>query len=417
MTTVTTGKHADATGINIHVPYAFEYADATERATATGFVPTDVGKLARQLDDNSLWMLTDDDPETWVQVGGAATDDAAIHDDEAGEINAITEKMSVADDDVFLIEDSAASYAKKRVKASNLPSGGGGGTDLIGAASYHVKMERVEGYNIPVSTTYTVCNLTTQSGTMLALFIACSGVGVSRDSVVKIYVDGEGSPSIQFDLGTMGLHFPTGDSAQSTRHVAVEQDTAASQSMLVFKFPVPFATSLQIDIQNVSASVQARVFTQVFYTNDVTDGRRLKSAGLTFLNKATVAAANTYEFLDYSAGGGVLVWHSLAGQGASNLTYLERDVEIEVDGVTTIQATSTEDWFSGAWYYSGGPRSFPWAMMPFAGGASYRSMQALDLLEFFGGIRFESSLVVTWGTEAAVTTSADMSYVLLYYVD
>ncbi|MCI0554086.1 MAG: hypothetical protein L0287_24315, partial [Anaerolineae bacterium] len=61
-------KHSEAS--LVHVPYSFTYADETEREAATGFVPADVGKLARQLDDNSLWMLTDDDPATWVAVGG-----------------------------------------------------------------------------------------------------------------------------------------------------------------------------------------------------------------------------------------------------------------------------------------------------------------------------------------------------------
>ncbi len=61
-------SHSQSTAV--HVPYAFSYADTTARAAATGFVAADVGKLARQLDDNSLWMLTDDSPETWVQVGG-----------------------------------------------------------------------------------------------------------------------------------------------------------------------------------------------------------------------------------------------------------------------------------------------------------------------------------------------------------
>ena len=62
-------KHSALTAI--HVPYNWEYDDATEREAATGFVPGDVGKLARQLDDNSLWMLIDDSPETWIAIGGS----------------------------------------------------------------------------------------------------------------------------------------------------------------------------------------------------------------------------------------------------------------------------------------------------------------------------------------------------------
>lgn len=64
-------RHRDFTGEFVHVPHTFEYADATARAAATGFVPDDVGKLALQLDDFSFWVLSDDDPATWVAVGGS----------------------------------------------------------------------------------------------------------------------------------------------------------------------------------------------------------------------------------------------------------------------------------------------------------------------------------------------------------
>lgn len=64
-------KHQDASLAFIHIPYNWSYANAAARTGATGFVSGDVGKFARQTDDNSLWMLTAITP-TWVQVGGAS---------------------------------------------------------------------------------------------------------------------------------------------------------------------------------------------------------------------------------------------------------------------------------------------------------------------------------------------------------
>lgn len=55
---------------DIHIPYAFAYASAAARTGASGFTAADIGKLARQTDDNSLWLLTATTP-TWVAVGGA----------------------------------------------------------------------------------------------------------------------------------------------------------------------------------------------------------------------------------------------------------------------------------------------------------------------------------------------------------
>lgn len=68
--------HKDST--EVHVPYAWSYPDETEREAAAGLVAGDVGKLARQLDDNTLWMLTDDSPVTWVQVGSSSGSSAPV---------------------------------------------------------------------------------------------------------------------------------------------------------------------------------------------------------------------------------------------------------------------------------------------------------------------------------------------------
>jgi hypothetical protein len=54
--------------------------------------------------------------------GGAGTDTTAIHDNVSGEISVVTEKTTPVSADLLLIEDSAASNAKKRVQVGNLPS-------------------------------------------------------------------------------------------------------------------------------------------------------------------------------------------------------------------------------------------------------------------------------------------------------
>lgn len=64
--------HSALSGTNIHVPYAWTYADTAAREGAT-LAAADVGKFARQTDDNSIWMLTDDSPLTWIQVNNSAT--------------------------------------------------------------------------------------------------------------------------------------------------------------------------------------------------------------------------------------------------------------------------------------------------------------------------------------------------------
>ena len=59
--------------------------------------------------------------------GGSGTDPDAIHDNVAGEISAITEKVTPVAADVLVIESPADGNAKKRVQVGNLPGGAGGG--------------------------------------------------------------------------------------------------------------------------------------------------------------------------------------------------------------------------------------------------------------------------------------------------
>lgn len=62
--------HGEATVGNVHIIYNWTYADATAREAASGLVAGDVGKFSRQLDDDTIWMLTDDDPVTWIAIQG-----------------------------------------------------------------------------------------------------------------------------------------------------------------------------------------------------------------------------------------------------------------------------------------------------------------------------------------------------------
>ncbi len=51
----------------IHICYAYSYADSTARTGATGFVSADIGKIARQIDNESYWILTAITP-VWREI-------------------------------------------------------------------------------------------------------------------------------------------------------------------------------------------------------------------------------------------------------------------------------------------------------------------------------------------------------------
>lgn len=61
-------QHGTIAGDAIHVPYAGTFANAAARTGATGLDSTQHGKLFRQLDDDSLWMLVNTSPLTWKSL-------------------------------------------------------------------------------------------------------------------------------------------------------------------------------------------------------------------------------------------------------------------------------------------------------------------------------------------------------------
>lgn len=71
------------------------------------------------------FVLMDDAAGAAVWVRTTEPDPNSIHDNVAGEIAAVTEKTTPVSGDWLLIEDSAASNAKKRIQVGNLPGGGG----------------------------------------------------------------------------------------------------------------------------------------------------------------------------------------------------------------------------------------------------------------------------------------------------
>ena len=92
------------------------------------FLKTDTNELYHY--DGAAWQLI---------AGGSVT---AIHVDEADEISGIAEKSIVADADIVVIEDSAASFVKKKVQVYNLPLG-----DIDGgsASSTYLTSQVVDG--------------------------------------------------------------------------------------------------------------------------------------------------------------------------------------------------------------------------------------------------------------------------------
>lgn len=100
--------------------YRWTYADATARAAASGFAAGDVGALALQLDNASLWLLSDDSPATWVAVGGTFTDPTTTKGDLITRSSSALGRLGVGSNGDVLTADSAQTLGIKWAA----PSGG-----------------------------------------------------------------------------------------------------------------------------------------------------------------------------------------------------------------------------------------------------------------------------------------------------
>jgi hypothetical protein len=95
-------------------------------------------------------------PDKNVTLG---TDDDAIHTNVAGEINALTEKVTPVNADLVIIEDSADSNNKKKVQVGNLPGGGGSSlpvddtTSIVQDPVDNTKQMRIDVGGVTTATT------------------------------------------------------------------------------------------------------------------------------------------------------------------------------------------------------------------------------------------------------------------------
>ncbi len=65
-------RHSSLGEHDVHRAYTWTFENASQRLDASGFLVGDVGKDARQLDNETRWTLTHVDPPTWVQLGGGS---------------------------------------------------------------------------------------------------------------------------------------------------------------------------------------------------------------------------------------------------------------------------------------------------------------------------------------------------------
>lgn len=91
--------HKELTGTDIHIIHVYEYADETARTSATDFVSADIGKVAKQIDNGTFWILKDTTP-TWSQIDSQAGNASQVDFDPTNNIIATDVQAAIEELDV-----------------------------------------------------------------------------------------------------------------------------------------------------------------------------------------------------------------------------------------------------------------------------------------------------------------------------
>lgn len=217
---------------------------------------------------------------------------------------------------------------------------------------------KLEYASLPAGGTLTLLNLTNGPGHVSHLWIAIN----SPDSLARerteyrIYVDGESTPSVRSTM--VGFHAAdaTPNANFATRYIGYSQ-SGYSNSYYAY-VPVPFRSSIKIDIANGSSSAAATVFAIADYHAGVAQAWGRMTKLHTFEQEVSVAAYAWQDLLsvvDQPRGTYWGVYLRMIG-GDASFSFLEGNVQIYLDGSNTpnYEASGTEDYFNNAWYFQTG---------------------------------------------------------------
>ncbi|MEW5803900.1 MAG: hypothetical protein AB1847_17535 [bacterium] len=242
-----------------------------------------------------------------------------------------------------------------------------------------------------------------------------------KNARLKVFVDGESTPSLNFDLGSLGLHFSSGYTNGWTEHVFTETNSSYPAEVVCFRFPIPYSTGIVIQIKSNVAQTSS-ISTYAYYVPDADIPLRLKSVNVPYDGKITILGSeNTvYEFFNLS-GEGWIVWHSMAMEPVTDNSHLQSKLSINLNGEGTpsIDSVNLLNWFMDSNDFNEWPMSTSWKMLSICPNGLFYPKKfnvGVDLLELFGGIRFDSGArAVLDTTPAAMATDFSFGHTWLYY--
>lgn len=284
-------------------------------------------------------------------------------------------------------------------------------------------------------------------GIVTTVQMSLDGGAASFDARLRVYVDQEGSPSIDVDLGTLFVshldshlstvagtgrlfgtdHVQVGIVGDNSTTMFTESDTQVSYQL---QFPIPYSDGIRIEIftpADVTPASPGWLFCSVFRRENIVSNYRLRSRGVTRVAAAAAAAnpaANDVAMFDITATKGSAVWLSAAVFGATTYRYLERPWFWFVNGETvspSVLFTGGEEFGATGWYFCANARAqTPAFLLGASNNTNLTAVFGVDLLKMHGGIPFDTQLRLVWSNKPAPyasDTDHKFGWCVLFYED
>ena len=281
----------------------------------------------------------------------------------------------------------------------------------LGLSHSATQSTKLDSYSIAYLEEKTLCEFT-GIGVIQNIWLTFAEEHVSRAAQLRVYVDGELTPSLDIDMGTLGTAmFLSGSwKAGWCKHAWSARSSATSPTGVVFRYPIPYSDGVRITIYN-PVNYTSVMSGQIFNTPDLYMPIRLKANCVPYSNP--VSLGTPYQHINLTDTEGWLLMHALALNGTNNNLPLESNMSIWIDGESTasIESTGFEDFFDDSWYFGGRSLSIPWRMMGMIDNAAYNYMMAIDFMEMFGGLYFNNAV----RTQTEAYDVGIFSYAWLWY--
>ena len=179
---------------------------------------------------------------------------------------------------------------------------------------------------------------------------------MDEKAVICIYIDGETSPSIEFNLlmgHGIGFVDPNNKTPWNTKRISRDADHGTYNT-----YQIPFSKSFQVTATHPNGGVFWYIIRGVYYYPLILGNLQLPANTRLMLYKNVNVSLEPLQFLDLANvqnSAGALFQVTLAAN-STDFNYLEACMRAYIDGsnTTTWLSSGTEDFFLSAYYFNEG---------------------------------------------------------------